>query len=57
MMYSPEISPSAALKRLQRWIAFNKDLTAALARTGYVPSQRVFTAAQVELIYYYLGEP
>lgn len=57
MRYSPNISPSAALKRLQRWIARNKGLTDALAQTGYVQSQRVLTNAQEDLFYRYLGDP
>ena len=57
MRYSPNISPSAALKRLQRWIALNKGLSDALAQTGYVRSQRVLTNAQEDLFYRYLGDP
>ena len=57
MRYSPNITPAAALKRLQRWIALNKGLSDALAQTGYVQSQRVLTNAQEELFYRYLGDP
>lgn len=57
MQYSPDISTAAALKRLNRWMSLNQDLIDALAKTGYVQSQRVFTKAQVELIYDYLGVP
>jgi len=56
-LYSPEITTTAALKRLQRWMALNHDLNEALAKTGYIPTQRVFTKNQVELIFKYLGEP
>ena len=55
--YAPNIGQRAALYRLSSWIRLNHDLTAALAATGYIPSQRIFTSRQVELIFHYLGEP
>lgn len=57
IQYSPNISTTAALRRLERWIVLNRDLKEALAEAGYNPMQRILTKRQVELIYYYLGEP
>ena len=56
-LYSPYITPDAAWRRLRRWIAFNKSLTKKLAASGYIPTQRVFTPAQVKLIMDELGDP
>ena len=55
--YAPNIGQRAALKRLSSWIRLNPDLSFALHATGYVPTQRIFTSRQVELIFHYLGEP
>ena len=55
--YAPNVGQRAALNRLSSWIRLNHDLTAALAATGYVHTQRIFTSRQVELIFHYLGEP
>ena len=45
------------VRRLMRWIRFNKDLTRELNENGYISRQRVFTLKQQEIIYKYLGEP
>ena len=55
--YAPNVGQRAALNRLSSWIRLNHELTAALAATGYVQTQRIFTSRQVALIFHYLGEP
>ena len=57
MAYCPDIDYSAALKKLKQWIRTNTELSARLAATGYIPTQRRFTPQQVKLLFHYLGEP
>ena len=57
MAYCPDIDYTAALKKLNQWIRTNAELSARLAATGYIPTQRRFTPQQVRLLYHYLGEP
>ena len=57
MAYCPDIDYTAALKKLNQWIRTNTELSARLAATGYIPTQRRFTPQQVRLLYHYLGEP
>ena len=44
-------------KKLNHWIRTNTELSARLAATGYIPTQRRFTPQQVRLLFHYLGEP
>ena len=53
----PDIDYTAALKKLNHWIRTNTELSARLAATGYIATQRRFTPQQVKLLYHYLGEP
>lgn len=55
--YSPNLTQNGALNRLHRWITGDRDLMEALLRAGYRPSQRIFTAKQLAIIYEYLGTP
>ncbi len=55
--YSPELTQSAALNRLRRWIEGDRDLMNSLHQTGYRSNQRILTARQVALVYEYIGEP
>ena len=55
--YCPVIDHTAALKKLNHWIRTNTELSARLAATGYIATQRRFTPQQVTLLYHYLGEP
>lgn len=55
--YAPGISPVSALNRLSQWIRHNAKLQASLEELGYFPRQQIFTSAQVQLIFYYLGRP
>ena len=57
MAYCPDIDYTAALKKLNRWIRANAELSARLAATGYIPTQHRFTPQQVRLLLRYLGEP
>ena len=57
MCYNPNLSDSAARKRLAKWIAFHPTLSEDLKKAGFKPSQRIFTPLQVELIFEALGEP
>ncbi|MBQ8501346.1 MAG: DUF4248 domain-containing protein [Bacteroides sp.] len=55
--YAPDIAPASAVVRLNRWIHRCRPLHEALLATGYYETQKVFTAKQVELIFYFLGSP
>ena len=55
--YCPDIDYTAALKKLNQWIRTNAELSARLAATGYIATQRRFTPQQVKLLFHYLGEP
>ena len=57
MLYAPELTISAAVKRLMQWIHHNPRLTEALNATGYRTMQKILTARQVAIIFEYLGEP
>ena len=56
-MYLPQVTPAVARRKLNEWILRNQPLTRALAQTGYTPSTRTLTPAQVRLIILHLGEP
>ena len=55
--YSPDLSQTAALNRLRRWIEGDTALLTALKETGYRPQQRILTARQVAIIHEYIGMP
>ena len=55
--YCPDIDYTADRKKLNQWIRTNAELSACLAATGYIPTQRRFTPQQVKLLFHYLGEP
>ena len=56
-LYSPDITPEAAWKKLRLWIHHFPGLTEQLQSLGYHPRQRIFTPAQVRAIVDALGEP
>ena len=57
-MYSPDITPAAAWKKLKGWINYCPGLTERLQSLGYRPHrQRTFTPAQVRAITEAVGEP
>ena len=43
LAYCPDIDYTAALKKLNHWIRTNTELSARLAATGYITTQRRFT--------------
>ena len=47
ILYSPSITPKAAVRKLNRWIAF----------TGMLPNAKCYTPIQVHVIVEALGEP
>lgn len=57
LLYSPQITPEAAWKKLKVWIGHFPGLTHQLQALGYDPRQRTFTPAQVTAIVGALGEP
>ncbi|WP_102408556.1 DUF4248 domain-containing protein [Parabacteroides bouchesdurhonensis] len=57
LMYNPSLQPDSAQKALNRWIAYNKELTEALHNTGWRKGQRKFTPLQTMQIIRFLGEP
>lgn len=57
MLYSPFITPKAAVKKLNRWIAIKPGLTERLQDTGMQPNAKCYTPFQVHIIVEALGEP
>lgn len=57
MMYSPDVTPEVASRRLKRWIMTNPELPALLAATGWTPSQRILNPRQVSCIVEVLEAP
>ncbi|MCD7977110.1 MAG: DUF4248 domain-containing protein [Tannerellaceae bacterium] len=56
-MYSPEILPKSAAKRLKRWILTNTQLYTDLINLGWREGHRLLTPGQVRVVVRYLGEP
>lgn len=57
MAYAPELSEASARKRLVKWLNHHPTLMQRLEATGYSKSTRIFTPAQVSIIFECLGEP
>lgn len=57
MLYSPDIAPESAWKKLRKWIDLSPGLRDRLLAYGYDGSQRIFTPMQVRFIIDALGEP
>lgn len=55
--YFPCATSGAALNLLASWIRRNRQLSEALAATGYRSTQRILSSRQVALIFEFLGEP
>ena len=47
ILYSPSITPKAAVRKLNRWIAFKPGLLEQLAATGMLPNAKCYTPIQV----------
>ena len=56
-LYTPNICPRAACKKLLTWIKRNAELHDALLRSGLTPHSKEYTPYQVRLIVDALGEP
>ena len=56
-LYFPDVSPRSASNRLGVWIRTNNRLRNALADSGFLPGQKVFSPKQVQLITSELGPP
>lgn len=57
LMYSPELTPTSAYRKLVRWIRRQPELSSYFIRNGKMPTSRCFTPADVRQIVCYLGEP
>lgn len=57
LLYNPYITPKAACKKLNRWIALQPRLAASLDDAGLRLLSKTYTPAQVRLIVEALGEP
>lgn len=57
MLYSPYITPKAAVRKLNRWIAIKPGLTERLCQAGVLPNAKCYTPFQVYIIVEALGEP
>lgn len=57
MLYSPDLSPAAASRRLKTWVKLNAGLVSALKKKGCNMAQRILTPGQVGCIVRVLGEP
>jgi hypothetical protein len=56
-LYFPELSAAAAVDKLRRWIRRCSPLMEELRRVSFCPKSKMFSAREVRLIFYYLGEP
>lgn len=56
-IYSPELCPAAAFRKLNRWIDLYPGLRNGLSALGGSSHSRSYTPAQVGLIVAALGEP
>lgn len=57
LLYNPNITASAARRKLMQWISFYPNLLSDLLKAGFTDSSKTFTPAQVRLITHALGEP
>lgn len=57
LLYSPDLTPHAAVNRLMTWVKLDKQLMAELIGTGYRKTAKLLSAMQVALIVEHLGMP
>lgn len=57
MLYSPDIAPESAWKKLRGWIDHFPGLRKMLLDLGYTGQERSFTPSQVAAITAAIGEP
>lgn len=56
-LYSPELKPQSAYKRLLTWIYTSPELSELLLKNGKPAKTRIFTPFDVKNIVRFLGEP
>lgn len=58
-LYSPDLTPSGARSRLNRWINGDRKLRSALRDVGYDEhlADHYFTKREVALLFEYIGDP
>jgi len=58
-LYAPELTPTGARVRLNRWINGDQDLLRSLSNVGYFRHQQnhYFTKQEVQILFEFLGEP
>ena len=56
-LYSPDIAPESAWKKLKKWISLSPGLSERLSQLGYDSHTRSFTPSQVRAIVAAIGEP
>jgi len=57
LMFFPDIQPKSASRQLTRWIFRDDELMAELLQAGYTRGQRLYSPAQVSIIFDHLGDP
>lgn len=57
LMYAPELTPNAAVKRLMAWLQRDEATMQRLAASGYYKTQKLLNSRQVQIIVDFLGEP
>lgn len=57
LMYSPDITPESAWKKLRKWINHFPGLKKTLSDLGYTGTERSFTPLQVAAIVEAIGTP
>ncbi len=55
--YNPTVCHARAVQILNDWIAHHPTLLSSLQALGYKKTQKLFTPAQVALVFDALGEP
>lgn len=55
--YNPNVTIKTARRILHNWINFNPRLLQDLTESGWQPSRRMLTPAQIQMIEKHLGEP
>ncbi len=57
LLYFPKLESDSAVRKLMRWIKRCTDLMDELLKLNYQPVNKAFSAREVRLIVFYLGEP
>lgn len=55
--YNPNVTVKTARRILHDWINFNPHLLHDLTESGWIPTHRMLTPAQIQMIEKHLGEP